>query len=173
MSNFRTLRTRFSPFEPNLRKCLASLWRLQRILSVFPSGFNKFNNTGARMQDSIYLLTLRSHFISNVCTKTSRFLISKSSLCIDLDIYFLLYITKNAACQMGQIAAIFDFITTCIGLVVALCVTCRTFRRNPYHNKGRFTPWTFRPKSTRTQVLDILCPISGHFGPALVHSNQI
>ena len=98
---------------------------------------------------------------------------SKSSLCIDLDIYFRLYITKNAACQMGQIAAIFDFITTCIGLVVALCVTFRTFRRNPYHNKGRFTPWTFRPKSTRTHVLDILCPISGNFGPALVHSNEI
>ena len=44
-----------------------------RILSVFPNELNKFNNTGARMQDSIYHMTLKSHFISNFCTKTSRF----------------------------------------------------------------------------------------------------
>ena len=43
------------------------------ILSVFPNGFNKFNNTGARMQYSIYHMTLKSHFISKFCTKTSRF----------------------------------------------------------------------------------------------------
>ena len=35
--------------------------------------FNKFNNTGARMQDSIYQMTLKSHFISKFCTKSSRF----------------------------------------------------------------------------------------------------
>ena len=35
------------------------------ILSVFPNVFNKFNNTGARMQDSIYHMTLKSHFIHN------------------------------------------------------------------------------------------------------------
>ena len=34
------------------------------ILSVFPSEFNKFNKTGARMQDFIYHMTLKSHFIS-------------------------------------------------------------------------------------------------------------
>ena len=28
------------------------------ILSVFPDEFKKFNNTGARMQDSIYHMTL-------------------------------------------------------------------------------------------------------------------
>ena len=28
-------------------------------ISVFPNEFNKFNNTGARMQASIYLLTVR------------------------------------------------------------------------------------------------------------------
>ena len=56
---------------------------------------------------------------------------------------------------------------------VVLCVTSRTFHRNPHHNKEYFGPWTFWPKSTRTQVLDISCPISGRFGPALVHSNQI
>ena len=46
---------------------------LPSILSVFPNEFNKFNNTGARMQDSIYHMTLKSHFISKICTKTSRF----------------------------------------------------------------------------------------------------
>ena len=46
---------------------------LLSILSVFPNEFNKFNNTGARMQDSIYHMTLKSHFISEFCTKTSRF----------------------------------------------------------------------------------------------------
>ena len=35
--------------------------------------FNKFNNTGARMQESIYHMTLKSQFISEFCTKTSRF----------------------------------------------------------------------------------------------------
>ena len=40
---------------------------------AFPNVFNRFNSTGARMQDSIYHMTLKSHFISNFCTKTSRF----------------------------------------------------------------------------------------------------
>ena len=47
---------------------------LPSILSVFPNKFNKFNNTGAPMQDSIYHMTLKSHFISKFCTKISRFL---------------------------------------------------------------------------------------------------
>ena len=42
---------------------------LPSILSVFPNEFNKLNNTGARMQDSIYHMTLKSHFISKICTK--------------------------------------------------------------------------------------------------------
>ena len=37
------------------------------ILSSFSDEFNKFNNTGARMQDSIY------HIISDFCTKMSGF----------------------------------------------------------------------------------------------------
>ena len=37
---------------------------LPRVLSIFPNECNKFNNTGARMQDSIYHMTLNSHFIS-------------------------------------------------------------------------------------------------------------
>ena len=46
---------------------------LPSILSVFPNEFNKFNNTGARMQDSICHMTLKSHFISEFRTKTSQF----------------------------------------------------------------------------------------------------
>ena len=34
--------------------------------------FNKFSNTGARMQDSVYHMTLKSHFTGEFCTKTSR-----------------------------------------------------------------------------------------------------
>ena len=45
---------------------------LPSILLVFPNGFNKFNNTRARMQDSIYHMTLKSHFISKICTNMSR-----------------------------------------------------------------------------------------------------
>ena len=50
-------------------KCEAVL----SILSVFPNEFNKFNNTVARMQDSIYHMALKPHFISKFCIKTSRF----------------------------------------------------------------------------------------------------
>ena len=32
---------------------------LSRILSLFRNEFNKFNNTGARIFDSIYLMTLK------------------------------------------------------------------------------------------------------------------
>ena len=46
---------------------------LLSILSVFHNQFNKFNDIGARMQDSIYHMALKSHFISKICTKTSRF----------------------------------------------------------------------------------------------------
>ena len=45
------------------------------ILSVFPNEFNKFNNTGARMQDSIYRMTLKSHFISQFALKRHDFAI--------------------------------------------------------------------------------------------------
>ena len=48
---------------------------LPSILSVFlsvPNEFNEFNNTGARMQDSSYHMTLKSHFISKLCIKTLR-----------------------------------------------------------------------------------------------------
>ena len=42
-------------------------------LIVFPKEFNKFSNIEVRMQDSIYHMTLKSHFISKCRTKTSRF----------------------------------------------------------------------------------------------------
>ena len=42
-------------------------------LIVFPNEFDKFNNTGAGMQDSVYYMTLKSHLISDFCIKTSRF----------------------------------------------------------------------------------------------------
>ena len=38
-------------------------------LIVFTKEFNKFNITGARVQDSIYHMTLKSHFINRICTK--------------------------------------------------------------------------------------------------------
>ena len=56
-------------------------------------------------------------------------------LCIDLDIYFRLFITKNAensACQEDQVAAIIDFVT--IDLVVVLCLVY-----------GQLAPWSVRP----------------------------
>ena len=40
------------------------------ILSISSNDFNKFNNTGARMQDSIYHMTLRSHLIRDLRIKT-------------------------------------------------------------------------------------------------------
>ena len=46
---------------------------LLSILLVFPDEFNKFNNTGARMQSSIYQMTLKSHFICKIYTKMSQY----------------------------------------------------------------------------------------------------
>ena len=48
---------------------------LSSILSFFHNEFNKFNNTGARMLDSIYNMTSKSHFcrknvlILSLCTQ--------------------------------------------------------------------------------------------------------
>ena len=62
-----------------LLNLLNELWKKLRceampsILSVFPNEFNKFSNTGALMQDCVYHMTLKSHFISKFCTQTSRF----------------------------------------------------------------------------------------------------
>ena len=40
---------------------------------VFPNKFNKFNNTGAKMQDCVNHMTLKSHFISKFRAKTLQF----------------------------------------------------------------------------------------------------
>ena len=39
----------------------------------FPNEFNKFNNIRARIQDVIYHSDTKMLFISEFCTKTSRF----------------------------------------------------------------------------------------------------
>ena len=46
---------------------------LPSILSISSNEFNKFNNTGTRMQDSIYHMTLKSHLVRDFRIKTSRF----------------------------------------------------------------------------------------------------
>ena len=42
---------------------------LPSILSISSKEFNKFFNTGARIQDSIYHMTLKLHLIRNFCIK--------------------------------------------------------------------------------------------------------
>ena len=46
---------------------------LLSILSISSNEFNTFNNTQARMQDSIYHMTLKSHLIRDFRIKRSRF----------------------------------------------------------------------------------------------------
>ena len=46
---------------------------LPNILSIFPAELNKFNNTGAWIQGTIYHMTLKSHFLSDFRIKTPRF----------------------------------------------------------------------------------------------------
>ena len=57
----------------NLLKELGKKIRCEALPSilVFPNKFNNFNNAGASMQDSIYHMTLKLHFITVFCTKTS------------------------------------------------------------------------------------------------------
>ena len=43
----------------NLLNALRKRDKMRGILSLFPNEFNKFNNTRARMLDSIYHMTLR------------------------------------------------------------------------------------------------------------------
>ena len=50
---------------------------LPSILSVFSNEFNKFNNTGARMQDSNYHMTLNRIFFANSASKHRGFAIRK------------------------------------------------------------------------------------------------
>ena len=58
---------------------------LPGILSVFHNEFNKFNNTGARMQDSIYHMTLKSHFISKLALKGRDLATRKRDVLMDVN----------------------------------------------------------------------------------------
>ena len=50
------------------------------ILSVFPNKFDKFNNTGARMLDSIYHMTLKLLYKRIFGVKTHYFFIFYATL---------------------------------------------------------------------------------------------
>ena len=52
---------------------------------VFSNEFNKFNNIGAQMQDSIYHMTLKSHFISNFVLKRHDFATRKRGVLMDVN----------------------------------------------------------------------------------------
>ena len=56
---------------------------LPSILSVFPNEFNKFNNSGARVQDSIYHMALNHIFFEIFAGKRQDFAISKRDVHID------------------------------------------------------------------------------------------
>ena len=53
---------------------------LSSILSLFRNKFNKFNNTGTRMFDSIYHMILRLHEISFLVLKRYDFVIMYTAL---------------------------------------------------------------------------------------------
>ena len=54
-------------------------------LSDFPNDFNSFNNTGAWMQDSIYHMTLKSHFSSKFVLKRHDLVIRKRGVTMDVN----------------------------------------------------------------------------------------
>ena len=59
---------------------------LPGILSVFPSDVNKFSNTGARMQDYNYQLTLKSHCVSDFLhQKRQDFALRKLDVFMDVN----------------------------------------------------------------------------------------
>ena len=55
------------------------------ILAVFLNEFNKFNKTGARMQDSIYHMALHSHFIRKFALKCHDFALRKREVYMDVN----------------------------------------------------------------------------------------
>ena len=72
----------------NLLNELGEKIRCEAVLSILSisSEFNKFNNTGARMQDSIlYHTTLKSHLIRDFRIKTSRFCLKKMRRFLDVN----------------------------------------------------------------------------------------
>ena len=57
---------------------------LPSILSLFRNEFNKFNNTGARMLDFIYHMTLKILKNYIFCVKTSRFSLILGNVIMDV-----------------------------------------------------------------------------------------
>ena len=58
---------------------------LPSILSVSPNEFNKFNNTGTRMQDSVYHMTQKLHLLANFALKRHDFAIIKRDISMDVN----------------------------------------------------------------------------------------
>ena len=54
------------------------------ILSLFRNEFNKFNNTRARMLDSIYHMTLKHLKVAFLCVKTLRFSLILRNVIMDV-----------------------------------------------------------------------------------------
>ena len=55
------------------------------VLLTLLNKFNKFNNTEARMQESIYHMTLKSHFISKLALKGHDFANRKRDFFMDIN----------------------------------------------------------------------------------------
>ena len=60
---------------------------LQSILFLFRNELNKFNNTGARMLDYIYLMTFEILKICIFCVKTSKISLILRNVIMDLIIF--------------------------------------------------------------------------------------
>ena len=58
---------------------------LPSILSVFPNSFNNLNNTGARVQDSVYQMTIKSHLLANFALKRCDFAIRTHDDFLDIN----------------------------------------------------------------------------------------
>ena len=84
------------------------------ILSFFPNDFNKFKNTWARVQDSIYNMTLKSYFISDFCTKKRQhFAIEKRDVycrrqCITLRSHLHILSTSGLSFLMHDVITLSD-----------------------------------------------------------------
>ena len=64
-NNFRNTILNIGSYISVMYYCIKRVGEKEHLIGFFPNEFNKFNNTGARMQGSIYHMTLKSHFISN------------------------------------------------------------------------------------------------------------
>ena len=83
---------------------------LPSILSVFPNEFNKFNNTAARMPDSIYHMTLKSPFISKFALKGHEFAIRKRDVFMDVIACYRHWGANRLPCTIPGIFVGYDFL---------------------------------------------------------------